>query len=291
MICAGGAQEEVVEYKFCSDFSLLTDVTKEEKQVETITNILDDVSPEISEALKESLDENNMMQQGNDSNFSTPATSPLQLAYIILAENFNTRPTVTGYNKFVEAVNEISLAQTEACSDPNFLPTPELVTMLAEQFENATSESGKDLSKARSIFGKLLCLNIKEESSDNGNRQKRQSNEDKDKECECSGDALREGLSKVKSVCEFFVCLRTIHELDSTLGPVFGFENAIDTTDECLAFVIDTTGSMGGAIAAAKLIILNFLASEDNLGELQCYILVPFNDYDEVSPEQTGKYL
>ena len=235
MICAGGAQEEIVEYKFCSDFRLLTDVTKEEKQVEAITNILDDVSPGISDALKESLDENNMMQQGNDSNSSTP---PLQLAYNILAENFNTRPTVTGYNKFVEAVNEISLAQTEACSDPNFLPTPELVTMLAEQFENATSESGKDLSKARSIFGKLLCLNTKEEGSDNGNRKKRQSNKDKDKECECSGDALREGLSKVKSVCEFFVCLRTIHDLDSTLGPVFGFEDASGTTEECLAFVI-----------------------------------------------------
>ena len=48
---------------------------------------------------------------------------------------------------------------------------------------------------------------------------------------------------------------------------------------------------MGGAIAAAKLIILNFLASEDNLGELQCYILVPFNDYDGDSPDKTGKYL
>ena len=55
-----------------------------------------------------------------------------------------------------------------------------------------------------------------------------------------------------------------------------------------LHFVIDTTGSMAGEIDAAKQIILNFLASEDNAGELQCYVLVPFNDYDRVNSSRPG---
>ena len=281
-VALGDAQDDV-EYKFCSVFNALTEVTKEDKQVEAVTTILDDISPEISEALKISLDEN-IMPERNDSNSSTPATPPLRLAYNILAENFNTRPTATGYSKFVEAVNEISLAQTEACSDPTFVPEADIVQKLAEEFENATSESGRDISKARSIFGKLLCLNTRQEDSEDGLRRKRQSDDKKEK-CPCSGDVLTEGLGKVKSVCEFFACLRSIHALDSTLGAVFGFAEAT-TRDECLAFVIDTTGSMAGAIATAKQVILNFLASEDNVGELQCYILVPFNDYDEKDPGQ-----
>ena len=291
LFLAGCGQDEA-EPDFCSAFSVLTEVTKEEKQVETVTTILDDISPGLSEALKFSLVDN-MMAEGNDSNSSTPTLPPLQVAYNTLAQNFSVRPSVSGYNNFVEAVNEISLAQAEACNDPSFVPTIEIVQRLAEEFDNATGDSGsRDLSRARSAFGKLLCLNTRTGDSEVGARRRKRQSSCNGQGRVCSEQAKKEGLVKVKSVCEFFTCLQAmvLDRLTSRIGPVFGFELATDTEDECLAFVIDTTGSMGAAIGAAKQIILSFLASEDNANELQCYILVPFNDYDDVDPAFPGNY-
>ena len=275
--------------EFCNAFDVLTEVTKEENQVEAVSTILDDISPGISEALKLSLLQNTA--DGNDSNSSIPSMPPLQVAYNTLAQSFEARPTVAGYSKFVEAVNEISLAQAEACNDPSFVPTPELISKLAEEFSNSTFGPDTDLSKARLAFGKLLCLNTRE-STNSAARRRRQSNNDKD--CECSNDVLKDGLpglGKAQTVCEFFVCLQELTmESTKALGPVFGFENATERVDECLAFVIDTTGSMGPVIDAAKQIILNFVASEDNARELQCYVLVPFNDYDSMIPPRRSKH-
>ena len=70
--------------------------------------------------------------------------------------------------------------------------------------------------------------------------------------------------------CEFFKCLDPGDAFKSILG--------FDMDEECLAFVIDTTGSMSGEIDAAKEITLNFLRSEEEIGVLGCYVLVPFND-------------
>ena len=189
---------------------------------------------------------------------------PLQIAYNALAQSFDARPNVAGYNKFVEAVNEISLAQAEA-------------------LQNATFGPDVDLTAARSAFGKLLCLNTRHLGADA--RRRRQTNNEKCKGTVCSQDALNEGLDKVVTVCEFFACLQAKSNEDiKKLGPVFGFASGTARDDECLAFVVDTTGSMSSEIDAAKQIILNFIASEDNAGELQCYVLVPFNDYADMDP-------
>ena len=45
----------------------------------------------------------------------------------------------------------------------------------------------------------------------------------------------------------------------------------------CLAFAVDTTGSMGEEIEAAKEIIRNLSRSEED--SPVCYVLQPFNDY------------
>ena len=283
--CTGAAQE-VADPEFCTAFDVLTEVTKEETQVEAISSIIEDIAPGISEALQLSLQEN-----VNNSNSSVPSMPPLQVAYNALAQSFDARPNMAGYNKFVEAVNEISLAQAEACNDPSFLPTAELISKLAAEFENATFGPDVDLTTARSAFGKLLCLNTREDNAGVGARRRRQTNNEKCENTMCSQDALDEGLDKVVTVCEFFACLQAKSREDiKQIGPVFGFASAIGRDDECLAFIVDTTGSMGAEINAAKQIILNFIASEDNAGELQCYVLVPFNDYDDVDPSQPGKH-
>ena len=45
---------------------------------------------------------------------------------------------------------------------------------------------------------------------------------------------------------------------------------------------MDTTGSMRNDIAAARAVIQSFIRSEEELNEVGCYILMPFNDVDDV---------
>lgn len=74
--------------------------------------------------------------------------------------------------------------------------------------------------------------------------------------------------------CQFFDCL----DDGRNLMPVFeGFEGL-----ECLAFVLDTTGSMKDEIDATVQVIKDLIASE----ELGCYILVPFNDNGNSKPSK-----
>ena len=85
--------------------------------------------------------------------------------------------------------------------------------------------------------------------------------------CTCPPGGI---TSDIFCTCEFFECL----DPDDIFVSILGF----DSDEECLAFVIDTTGSMSGEIDAAKEITLNFLRSEEEIGDAGCYVLVPFND-------------
>lgn len=79
--------------------------------------------------------------------------------------------------------------------------------------------------------------------------------------------------------CEFFDCL----DARDQLQPVFLEFPAT----ACLAFVVDTTGSMKDEIEVTKRVIKDFLGSEESLG---CYMLVPFNDVesDPIKSELTS---
>ena len=48
---------------------------------------------------------------------------------------------------------------------------------------------------------------------------------------------------------------------------------------------MDTTISMGDEIAAAQEIIRSFIRSEEELNETGCYILMPFNDVNDIIGE------
>ncbi len=58
---------------------------------------------------------------------------------------------------------------------------------------------------------------------------------------------------------------------------LFGF---VYDSEQSLGFVVDTTGSMREEIAAAKDVITNMIASEENIDVL-AYILTPYNDWDD----------
>lgn len=236
--------------------------------METVTSILDSISPEISEALKLSV-------FTNATNASSE--SPAQVAYESLADSFGVKPTPTGYTNFVEAVNEISLAQAEACSNSSFVPTPDLVSQLAEEFETKFTADDRDLTEVRMVYGQLLCLNSRSESS----RKKRQIN------CECTLDLQTDRLSKAQSICEFFECLAEKFEIQQLIAPIFGLEVSGAAKSEdipCLAFALDYSGSMVEELDAAKQIIKGFLVNDAAFNERLCYILVIFSRFDEPRP-------
>lgn len=236
--------------------------------METVTSILDTISPEISEALKLSVFTNAT---------NTSSGSPAQVAYESLAESFGVKPTPTGYTSFIEAVNEVSLAQAEACSNSSFLPTPDLVSQLAEEFETKFTADDRDLTEVRLVYGKLLCLNSRSESS----RKKRQA------DCPCTLDLETDSLSKVGSVCEFFECLAAKFQIEQ-FAQIFGLEVSGSADDNgaipCLAFALDYSGSMVEELDAAKQIIRGFLVNDAAFNTRLCYILVTFSRFPEPRP-------
>ena len=146
------------------------------------------------------------------------------------------------------------------------------VTELAAEFANAFSLELTDdnLREIRMIFGEILCAESMEQDSDaspSGTVCPSRG------DCTCPPDGINSILT---CSCEFFACL----DPEDHLGPIFGISGQMQ---RCLAFVVDTTGSKGAEIDVVREIILDFLRSEEDLNELRCYILVPFNDNGLVS--------
>ena len=218
----------------------------------------------------------------------TPTPSPirndpvLSMAYTTLTEKFDKVDSDTGYTQFVEAVAEITEAHQEACSGRrDEQPTREDVPRLARQFAALSLKESQEL---RSIFGKMLCL--RDRHSD---RKKRQAVD------VCDGIVCPDGkFDAVIDPCQFFACLDD--ETEETFGmkveAIFGF---VRFDLQCLAFVVDTTGSMRNEIEAVQDLILAYVSSE----EPSCYIITPFNDnhayydypdyYDNTTPLEPGK--
>lgn len=209
---------------------------------------------------------------------SSPDTS--NQVYEQLAELFEESPSTEGRDKFTAAVDEIFTAYNTECSESS-IPGTESITSLVTKFNELTtglnSIRKEDLSQARGIYGKFLCL----QETSGGGRRKRQSGISMDEEdyespseCECPSSGVTEA-------CHFFACLKV-----SVVQFIMGFGNSKDDLP-CIGFIVDTTGSMGNEIAAARRIILQFIKSQAD--STYCYLLVPFNDYDHIDPSKPGK--
>ena len=198
---------------------------------------------------------------------ATDMNTSFDSLYTSMADKFGTVKSNTIHNQFVEAITEITEAHTEARYGPTELrPHPTDVPTLSRQF--ATFELS-EVDELRRTLGKMLCLKSEEEK-----RKKRQMPVDPCGGVECPAG----GYDDISEVCEFFSCLDKEIEYSDHLQQVFGF--SIDQT-ACLAFAVDTTGSMRHEIANVQELIKSFIFSEYN--EPTCYILTPFNDYHEVS--------
>ena len=191
--------------------------------------------------------------------------------YTVLSQKFNATPSDNKFNSFVEAITEITIAEDEACSGLYDLSTADIPGIVMK-FNHAFSASRSgDVTEVRALYGQMLCIKRQEENSPGPDNKRRRSSD-----CDCPSGGLEDSMC----TCQFFDCL----DPNQHLKPILGF---VDWDIQCLAFVIDTTGSMGQRIAGAKKILKDFIKAEEDLNFTGCYLLVPYND---VGPDEAHVY-
>ena len=241
-----------------------TQEQEQQKVVEAVQEVLPDIFP-------------------TTDNTTNDTTSSLTSVYNSLTVEFGVNRSDSGYSKFVEAVNEITEAKQEACSgELDGRPSVDDVPRLVQEFRTTLGRVQKDLSRLRTIFGTMLCIKDQAGKSDSMGRRRRQTlcrdiltpcYERTPEECTCPPGRIYGDC--ILCPCEFFRCL----DPDDALMPILGF---VADDIQCLAFVVDTTGSMYDEIVAAQVVIQSLIRSEEELNEIGCYILMPFNDYRDV---------
>ena len=183
----------------------------------------------------------------NDSTIANDSLSSEEV-YEHIATNVGLSATPSGFVQFQEAVSEVIVAKLDACSkiDKSEITT-DYISDLTKRFIALTD--AKNISLAREVYGKLLCIQDLLSPSDKS-RKRRQGD---------PSDLLD----------AFF---------DSLDGEQLGAIFLVDVTRDppTLAFVVDDTGSMGSEISSVQRLIRSFIKSERS--EPLAYILTTFND-------------
>jgi len=195
----------------------------------------------------------------------------LNSTFSLLAKKAGLKESPEVRNKFLRSIQEILIAEAEACRNTSSARKLNK-TQLIKEFQKSYRNEDKNLQFLRYLIGKLLCVeNLEPQTTSLGSftytRARRSTCPPRD-QCHCPPGGI---LSELSCPCEFFDCLDQGNILRDL---IFGF----NVGDECLIFVIDTTGSMGQEINLAKRIVLDFIRIEEEIGPYGCYVLVPFND-------------
>ena len=218
---------------------------------------------------------------GGDPLLSSNETSeepPLKVVYTAIAEEFKVQTTEEGFKNFTEAVTQITEAKETACEGEHAVSEGD-VARLGREYKKLRGDIEGNIDRIRGIFGAMLCLS---ERSQEVRRKKRQDSLCPEFGAPCS--CPPEG--EIICVCEFFACLDPADDIQPILGIV---DVLVDEGFPCLAFAVDTTGSMRNAIEAVKVVIRDFLRSEeDGPG---CYVLQPFNDLEDGRFNPASKWL
>ena len=172
--------------------------------------------------------------------------------YEQIATSVNATVTQSGLVRFEEAVSEIAASTYAACSASEELRVQANDTsVLIEMFFTFTNSG--NISLAREVYGKLLCLQslLKTESQTRRKRQNHQAELD-----------------------AFFDMLEGHPDI---VAPIFGLtEDQFFGILPTLAFVVDDTGSMSGEISSVMRLIISFISVERS--KPIAYILTTFND-------------
>ena len=202
------------------------------------------------------------MSTGNET-----TDEPLKALYRAIAKEFEVEATEEGYNNFSEAVSQITEAKVAACEDGASISEDD-VPRLANEYRALKEDVVANIVEMREIFGKMLCLS--ERDHEERKRKRR------DFHCTEKDHCICPDIGDLVCVCQFFACL----DPDDDIKPIMGLKDVnVAEGLPCLAFVVDTTGSMHSEIEAAKAVITDHIRSErEGPG---CYVLQPFNDYGD----------
>ena len=195
-------------------------------------------------------------------------THNVEQTYEQIAHALGKESSTDGVNSFINALNSIQDSYASTCNSEELeIPPPSTLSKLVEDFKKATNIHVGNSTLAQTIFGQFLCYSELENKKNSNTRFKRRAARESvlPTICECPDE--------VSTPCEFFACL-TVEEVEVLLE----FGNT-DYGEPCIAFLIDTTGSMREEIESAKNVILQFLKAQRN--STTCYMLVPFNDHDD----------
>ncbi len=209
---------------------------------------------------------------------SVSSSSIFTVVYTFLSQKFNVSLSDSKFNSFVQAITEVNIAEKEACSGSYSRSNADILEIVMKFNRAFSAGKSGDLTEVRALYGQMLCIK-QQEHAPGTKRTKRSSHCPKDSNCICPEGGFDEP-DNIICACHFFRCL----DPDRHFKPILGF-----TAKElqCLAFVIDTTGSMSEEITVAKRLLNDFVRAEENLLD-GCYLLVPFND---VGAPDASKYI
>ena len=238
-----------------------------EEVVVEIANVLESIGiPNITIDLATPLGD--ILGNGTTTGNDTTGEPPLRIVYKAVSEEYDLPATDEGYNNFTTAVSQITEARIVACEGDGGVSEGDIPRLWTE-YQALKEDVEGNIEGIRDIFGKMLCLS---ERSRTEERKRREISSD----CTCPEDRR-----VLVCVCEFFACLDP-----DDIKPIFGLAD-IGVGFPCLAFTVDTTGSMAAEIAAVKDVVENILASEE--AGPGCYVLQPFNDYANGRFDPTSK--
>ena len=236
-------------------------VTLQVESEDAVVNTIQAVFPRLNLTMEERLHSSPPTVDG----LLTPFVEVSELLYDVISSVYRLNRTKSGLNKFMEAIGEISSGYALACSSPpEVRPSIDDIPKLMNDFQVAYDE--QNTLNIRFICGQMLCLHDRLSASEKQGRERRQTDHGSSecKNCTCpSGGITR----NIVCPCEFFACLDEGDKIKSIFTDTNPFR--------CLAFVIDTTGSMKDEINLATEVVKDFIRSVEDEG---CYLLVPFND-------------
>ena len=189
-------------------------------------------------------------------NSGLPGDADDNSLYSTLIVGYGETESDEGFVWFQIAQMEIAEQYFKACYGlEDQRPSVDDISFHIQQFVAILGTSPLDASALRKQFGILTCLH-----------QQVTTPKPDCATVDCSG-----GLGNTTITGEFFCCPHAADVRD-----LFGIESMVTTLDAvpCLAFVVDTTGSMAAEINAAQNLINGFVDPADPV----CYILVDFND-------------
>ena len=212
---------------------------------------------------------------GNSNSSAQPGETVERTLYNSVTETYNLEQSNDSFTSFSNALTEITEAHFQACygpeeTRPTLAEASALVNRLLEELSmtNGGQFHQTLLETIRSTFGKLTCLQEMAPDMPTSNPVTG---------CAKTLSSYRNCFNDSQLECILGVCPEVVNNPTQT-----------NRWHRCVGFVVDDTGSMSEEITAVRQNILQFINEQQGSNLLpDCYVLIPFNDYNLPNPLQS----